>query len=193
MAQGLAPLIGVIVVALLAAGGLVRGVPRAEGEPVADFDHARHVEKGLECWDCHLGAHPEADSARAEAGRPSISLCAEECHLDDDPEFLEHMSRNENARLVQEYVLTWQEPEDGSEAERREPWWPALYVLPDHVVFSHRRHFSIGKIPCETCHGDIASATTLPERPVEATLTMDGCMECHARHGASQDCFACHK
>ncbi|MFQ5843510.1 MAG: cytochrome c3 family protein [Planctomycetota bacterium] len=172
MLRSLAPLL--LIVAVAAAAAAARGaVPRGpEGEPVADNNHALHMERDLECADCHTGVE-----THAAAGVPSVAICGE-CH--DDPE--DSIGRTQNGRRILDHV-----------GRKEELWWPKLYSLPDHVVFSHRRHVAIGKIACEKCHGTIASTNTLPEEPVEATLTMNGCLDCHERSGAEQDCFACHK
>jgi len=152
--------------------GLVTVTQQPPGDPVADFNHRIHIESELECADCHLGVE-----TAAPAGIPSITICAE-CH--DDPE--DPMVRSDNGKHILAHVL-----------KGEEPWWPSVHSLPDHVVFSHRRHFAIGRIDCKDCHGDMASATTLPGEPMHGILTMDGCLECHERTGASLDCAACHK
>ncbi|MHC4547608.1 MAG: cytochrome c3 family protein [Planctomycetota bacterium] len=155
-----------------AAGLLLTGASKPSDTPVADINHAVHIARDLECVDCHVGVE-----THAVAGVPSIAICAE-CHEDAE----DAIGGTENGKRILDHVVA-----------KKELWWPQLYSLPDHVVFSHRRHVALGKIACETCHGDIASTTTLPEEPVPETLTMDGCMDCHARSGADQDCFACHK
>lgn len=165
-------MIGVIVLATAVAAGLVAVGPSAEDLPVADFNHAIHIARDLECVDCHTGVE-----TRAAAGVPSITICAE-CH--DDPE--DSMIKTANGKRISDHIQRGEEL-----------WWPSVYDLPDHVVFSHRRHFALGRIACKECHGDVAGATTLPVALVESTLTMDGCMDCHARNRADQDCFACHK
>jgi len=175
MLQGLGPLLGVVVLAVGAAGGMVIGVRPPAGEPLGDFDHAGHIERGPECADCHAGTE-----SGASAGVPSIRFCLEACHAEDVEETA--MQTTANGRFIL-----------GHFQRGEEVWWPMLYDLPTHVRFSHQRHVVAGRIECATCHGDIASTRRLPDRPIEATLTMDGCIECHEKHGASNDCFACHK
>lgn len=173
MTQGLGPLVLLLAVSVGAAGSVV--VLREEPEPsdLADLNHAKHIEFELECVMCHAGVEEHA-----RAGVPSVEVCME-CHEGDTAEDL---GGTRNARLIVEHL------EAGEEL-----WWPRLYGLPDHVVFSHRRHVVFGEIECAECHGDIAKTTTLPEEPVWRTLSMDGCMECHERRGASLDCLACHR
>ena len=159
-------------VAMAAAIGLVASTQQPPGDPIADFNHRIHIESELECADCHVGVE-----TAARAGVPSVEICAE-CH--EDPE--DSMVRSENGKRILASVL-----------EHEEMWWPSVYWLPDHVVFSHRRHVAIGEIDCKDCHGDMASATTLPSEAVHEILTMDGCLKCHERSGASLDCAACHR
>ena len=168
------PMLAVVLLAVATAGGLVAAGRSASSvdETVADINHAVHIARDLECVDCHTGVE-----THAVAGVPAIAICAE-CH--DDPE--DAIGKSGNGKLVLSHI-----------AAKEELWWPQLYWLPDHVVFSHRRHVALGRIACERCHGDIAATTTLPDRPVRATLTMDGCLECHERSGADRDCLACHK
>jgi hypothetical protein len=67
-----------------------------------------------------------------------------------------------------------------------------LFRLADHAYYSHRRHAVIESITCETCHGAISKSTTPPEHPL-VRITMDFCLDCHAREGASQECTHCHR
>lgn len=172
MLRKLAPLGLVILVASAAAGALV-AVGRPPPDPtMADINHAIHVERDLQCVDCHQGVE-----SRARAGVPGIAVCAE-CH--DDPE--DAIGRTGNGKRILDHVQ-----------RREELWWPKLYTLPDHVAFSHRRHVAAGKIACARCHGDIASTRSLPDEPEGAVLTMNECMECHVGSGASNDCCGCHR
>jgi len=170
--QSLAPLALILLLAVAAASGFVAGGEDAVDDPLADINHAIHIERDLECVDCHTGVEEHAP-----AGVPGIKIC-EDCH--DDPE--DAIGRTANGKWILDHIQ-----------RNEELWWPRLYALPDHVVFSHRRHVTLGGIACDRCHGNIASTTSLPDKPVRKTLTMDGCMDCHTRTGADLDCLACHK
>jgi len=165
-------MLGVIVLAAAMAGGFAAVAPAPDEQPVADFSHTIHIARDIECIDCHIGVE-----THAFAGTPSITICAD-CH--DDPE--DTMGKTANGKRILDHI-----------ARKEDLWWPSLYYLPDHVVFSHRRHVTLGEVKCEQCHGDIAAATTLPKEPVDRVLTMKNCLACHARSGASQDCLACHR
>lgn len=70
--------------------------------------------------------------------------------------------------------------------------WVQVTKLPDHVLFPHRRHVSIARLDCASCHGDVRARTVAFGRaPVR--LDMDGCVSCHRREGVSDDCAWCHR
>ena len=66
-----------------------------------------------------------------------------------------------------------------------------LFRLADHAFYSHRAHVGGAGLPCETCHGAIAQSTAPPERPL-IRISMDFCIDCHEKSGASTDCTRCH-
>ena len=136
-------------------------------QPIA-FNHRIHVEElGFACQDCHLYAET---SVRATI--PNIDNCAD-CH-----EELQGESEAE-ARLV-EFIAAG-EPVP----------WRKIYRVPDHVLFSHRRHTAIAAIDCEHCHGPVGQQVQ-PVTRVFWRPTMDNCMKCHEESGASNDCVHCH-
>jgi predicted CXXCH cytochrome family protein len=146
-----------------AAGFRGRGI-----EQPLPFNHRTHIEEaGLECTDCHL----YVESA-AYAGRPSLGICAN-CHE-------EAMTESSAEATLLEYI-----------GSGREIPWKRLYTVPSHVYYSHRRHVSVAKLDCIECHGDIANTSSPPAKPLKR-LSMNFCMDCHEREGASTDCNACH-
>jgi hypothetical protein len=157
--------VGGVGFAVVTASSQVRGI-----EQPLSFNHKAHVDRGLECADCHKGVR-----AAAHAAVPSIAVCAE-CHSGDadaasqDPE---------KKRLVAHVVAGTEIP------------WRRLYRLPAHVVFSHERHVTMGEIACEACHGRHGESEVPPPRP--EALSMAGCMDCHATRDVTVDCIACHR
>jgi hypothetical protein len=67
-----------------------------------------------------------------------------------------------------------------------------LFKMPDHVFYSHRRHAGLGEIPCETCHGDVETSATPPERAL-VRVTMGFCTECHENRSVASECTTCHR
>lgn len=173
MLAQLAPLLAVVLLAVLLGAVLVAAAPPDRQEALADINHSIHIGSGLACVDCHTGVE-----SHSRAGVPSIEICAG-CH---EGSSAEDLGGTANAVLIAAHL------ESGEE-----PWWPRRYILADHLIFSHLRHFKVAGIDCSECHGDMSSATTLPAEPIGRVLTMEGCMECHRRHGATLDCWACHR
>ncbi len=162
-------LAGVLGLLVLVTGGVALAwVYRPLSQPLA-FNHRLHIEDaGMECTDCHLYV-----LTGSRATIPNIEVCVD-CHEETSTE-----SATE-ARLV-EHV----------QAKTLIPWQKVNRV-PDHVLFSHRRHAAIGKIECATCHGAVAERSTPVSRPA-VDLSMDACQECHRQSGVSNDCLLCHR
>jgi predicted CXXCH cytochrome family protein len=109
----------------------------------------------------------------AASGKPSIQTCLM-CHsskVTDSPE----------EEKIRQYR------DRGEEIP-----WQRIYVAPDNVLYSHRRHVVVAGIECEECHGPIASQEAPPKRPLRR-IKMERCIACHDERGASTDCLACHR
>lgn len=138
---------------------------RAPHQPMA-FPHTVHVGKlKIACHFCHF----YADKSR-HAGVPYVETCMV-CHsaiATDKPEI---------QKLARYYE------------EKRPIEWNQVYVVPDHVYFSHKRHVK-AKVNCSSCHGDVGTMEKI--RKVRS-LDMGWCVSCHKEKGAPLDCATCHK
>jgi hypothetical protein len=132
-----------------------------------DFNHAKHVDNGMTCADCHAGAE-----SQARATLPTLATCMS-CH---EAALTQSAEEEKIRRLV---------------SAGREPAWVQITRMPAHVYFSHRRHVQSAKLDCAMCHGPMEKATTPPERPFRL-LSMDACIECHQQRQARTDCNDCH-
>ena len=164
-------LIGVMTLAMggigFAAGRTLLRPANTVLQPI-QFNHLLHIQEvGLECADCHkyfaTGQH---------SGLPTLADCME-CHeggMTDSPE---------EKKLL--------------ELARDAPMTPflKLFMMPDHVYYSHRTHVTVAGLECASCHGDIAGTTTPPATPL-MRITMNTCLDCHTRNGVSDDCTRCH-
>ena len=75
-------------------------------------------------------------------------------------------------------------------AAKKEPVpWARVYQLPDIIWFSHAAHVKDAKVECAVCHGDVAQRDVLFQ---EKSISMNSCMDCHARHKAPNGCDVCH-
>jgi len=137
-------------------------------QPIS-FNHKKHIQEAdLECSDCHLYYKKYAFS-----GKPTIDVCLT-CHeeaISDSPE----------EEKIREYA------KKGEDID-----WVRLYLVPDDVYYSHKRHVVAGGIECEVCHGNIRQSVEPPKRP-EVKITMGMCIECHKKRNVTTDCIACHK
>ena len=164
--------IGAIAVALAATGFVAgRSLLRPNesvGQPV-QFNHRVHVtDVGLECLDCH-----EYYETREHSGLPSLEMCMG-CHdggITDSPE---------EQKLLEAASANMQET------------FNKLFMMPDHVYYSHRRHVAVADLPCDSCHGAIADTTAPPETPL-MRVSMDTCIDCHEARAVSTDCTHCHR
>ena len=139
-------------------------------EQPVDYNHYLHVhQKELACDDCHAGV-----KTGYYATIPNIETC-ETCHSEP-----QGSSAREKA-FVEQYGKTG-----------RPISWQRLFVLPEHVFFSHRLHVVRAEIECKTCHGAMDMQTHAAQRPLRV-LTMDDCMDCHRKQNATLDCNGCHR
>ncbi len=146
-----------------AAAGWVFILPsRPAAQPIA-FNHARH--QALTCAGCHRGVE-----VAARAMLPGPDVCAK-CHA---------------AAPAGVTADQW------TAFQRAAVNWVTLTRIPDHSLFSHQRHVTLGHLECSSCHGDIGQRTAPPGRaPIR--LDMKTCRACHQQEGASEDCAACHR
>lgn len=54
--------------------------------------------------------------------------------------------------------------------------WVRIHNLPDHVYFNHSQHVSIGKVECQTCHGEVEGMAVVEQH---SPLSMGWCINCH--------------
>jgi hypothetical protein len=164
------------VVALVAGPMILMRTPYAthEGDPVqqpVEFDHRHHVrDDEIACVYCHRTVE-----TGARAGIPATEVCMG-CHA---------QVWNRSPLLA---------PVRASWAQGTPIPWRRVHDLPDHVYFNHAVHVTGARLPCATCHGDVAS---MPRVSKAAPLTMGWCIDCHRQGGRAltplTTCSACHR
>ena len=165
-------LIGAFTVAM-AAGGFSVGrfllrPNQAVAQPI-EFNHRLHVDDvGLECATCH-----EYYATAQHSGLPALETCLI-CHEEAVTDSAEEQKLLELAK------------------HNPQPVFRKLFRMPDHVYYSHREHVTIAGLECETCHGGVAATTAPPPTPL-VRITMDTCVDCHARVDVKTDCTHCHR
>ncbi len=139
-------------------------------QPIA-FNHVVHLEgAGMQCAECHTDA-----TTSVSAGLPGKEICYN-CHDIDE----------EAGTQPEKDKLFAFDDQDGDI-----PWMRVTVSTPD-VFFSHRRHVTSGKLECTECHRDQRTLSA-PPSSVRLVMSMYACIECHAEHGVSSDCLACHR
>jgi len=133
------------------------------------YNHKKHiVDAGLNCFDCHTRV-----LTHEKASIPNILVC-KGCH--EQP-----MTESKEEKKLVEYI----------QKNQFIPW-VQVHRVRDHAYFSHRRHVSIGKVACLTCHGDVAGMT-LPFSKPYLPIKMAFCIDCHAKNHVNTDCATCHR
>lgn len=138
-------------------------LPRVSARQPLAFPHAKHTTVG--CAVCHRGA-----ATAARAGIPDAPTCAK-CH----------------ASAPGGSPQAW-----SAAIARGTLGWVRVTHMPDHVMFSHRRHVTLGRIACESCHGAMRDRPA-PVGIAPVRLDMKTCLSCHRTEGAAEDCAACHR
>ena len=149
---------------LLSVAALLLSQQQAPEQPVP-YSHKKHLAMGLQCKSCH--ANPDPGETM---GIPATSVCME-CHKSVRPD---SAAIRKLAKLHQ---------------DKAEVPWVRVYRIPGYVFFSHRAHLESGA-KCATCHGDVSQRDVLAK---EGDISMGGCMDCHRRNKASNDCVYCHE
>ena len=143
-------------------------LPRAV--PVAvSFSHYVHTKQHkMECKNCHHNINTQQ-----RAGIPNIETCSL-CHSNIiNP-------KSEEEKKVYTFVK-----------DNKLIPWQNYYVVPDYVIFSHRRHVKIGNIDCAICHGDMTMQTT-PVLTNYRPFKMKICFDCHTQRKITTECNNCH-
>jgi hypothetical protein len=126
--------------------------------------HAAHLERGLECADCHM---PEEE---AEPGLPEGQVCRD-CH--------------EDLKEEPEAVRAYFESVTGEVGILRFPGrWRA-----EDLKFGHQPHLD-AEINCATCHGEPSNAAYAKPKPL---VLMRQCIGCHEQRGVERECASCHE
>lgn len=149
---------GIFIVKTLYSNATKIGISQnyAPDQPIK-FSHKIHVkENSIECLFCHNS--PEFSR---ESGVPTTNVCMI-CH-----------------NKIKTGVMTGQFEINKiikSFEENKPIEWIKIHNLPDHVFFSHAQHVNVGKIECQTCHGNIEEMHITKQY---ASLSMGWCVQCH--------------
>ena len=155
--------LGLAFVTFAVAAAWIIVLPAAPVRQPSVFGHAKHRAVG--CAVCHQGA-----ATLTRAGIPEAPVCTK-CH----------------ATAPRGSSPAW-----NAAVEGKSFGWVQVTHVPDHVMFSHRRHVTLARLDCVSCHGNVRDLGT-PVVAVAVRLDMTTCLSCHIREGAAVDCAACHR
>ena len=139
--------------------------PHPAPEQPLPFSHKTHVGMALPCQLCHTNPAPGRQMTF-----PAVATCMN-CHatmVTDRPAI----------KKLAEFAKSHQPI----------PWVRVYTVLPG-VTWTHRKHLQAG-VPCEDCHGKVASLDAMAEST--NVTAMASCIGCHQARDVSAACTVCH-
>jgi Cytochrome c7 and related cytochrome c/Cytochrome c len=177
-------LLAVIVLFLFGGYFLVEGamgLGRQQGyQPEQPIYYSHKVHAGdnqISCLYCHGGAQ---DSKHASI--PSVNVCMN-CHMAVKDYGGKPLTRedgtnvNANAEIQTLYSYAGWNPTTKTYDRPGKPIeWVKIHNLPDLVYFNHSQHVKVGRIQCQTCHGEIQKMNQVKQF---ADLSMGWCVNCH--------------
>lgn len=142
------------------------------------YSHKVHAGKNqISCLYCHGNAWESRHAAI-----PSLNVCMN-CHMTINEYTGEKLYREDGSEVngteeIQKiYDHTGWDPNKKQYVREGKPVeWIKIHNLPDHVYFNHSQHVRVGKVQCQTCHGEI---TKMDEVHQFAELSMGWCINCH--------------
>lgn len=157
------------------------GLGRQQGyQPIQPiyYSHKVHVgDNQISCLYCHGGAQ---DSRHANI--PSVNVCMN-CHkavkdYTGKPIIKEDGSTlDANAEIKKLYQYAGWNPDSKTYDKPGRPIaWVKIHNLPDFVYFNHSQHVKVGRVQCQTCHGEIQKMNQVKQF---ADLSMGWCVNCH--------------
>lgn len=158
--------------------GLGRSKDYQPEQPIY-YSHKVHAGTNqISCLYCHGGAQ-----VGKHANIPSVNICMN-CHLAineyNGPDKLykeDGTEINGTAEIQKLYKYAGFTPGKPWDPEQGKPIeWIKIHNLPDHVYFNHAQHVTVGKVACQTCHGEIQN---MGEVKQFSDLSMGWCVNCH--------------
>ena len=150
-------------------------------EPVQPIFYSHKVHAGTNQISC-LYCHGNTELGK-QANIPSVNICMN-CHMGINeykgPDKLIDGDGKEidgTAEIQKLYKYAGYEYGKLWDASKAQPVpWVRIHNLPDHVYFNHSQHVKVGKVQCQTCHGEIQNMNEVYQF---ADLSMGWCINCH--------------
>ncbi len=149
-------------------------------QPEQPIFYSHKVHAGTNQISC-LYCHGNTELGK-QANIPSVNICMN-CHLGISEYQGEKLYRedgsevNGTAEIQKLYKYANYETGKLWDATKAQPIaWVRIHNLPDHVYFNHSQHVKVGKVQCQTCHGEIQK---MDEVRQFSDLSMGWCINCH--------------
>jgi len=151
-------------------------------EPRQPIFYSHKVHAGINQINC-LYCHTNAQYSR-HATVPPLNVCMN-CHMAINSysgpplKDAEGDDIDGTAEIQKLYEYAGFKPGPGAtfDPSKAKPIpWIRIHSLPDHVYFNHSQHVMVGKVQCQTCHGEI---NKMDEVKQFAPLSMGWCVNCH--------------
>lgn len=165
-----------VVILFLAVVGSVKGWYALSGVGIQEgyapdqpikFSHALHVTQNkIDCRYCHSGAEKSKN-----ANIPSPMVCMN-CHkyVQEGPQY----GTEEIAKIYK--AVGWDKNKQVYTGKTQPIQWVRIHNLPDLAYFNHAQHVKVGKVECQTCHGEVEKMEVMKQA---SPLTMGWCINCH--------------
>jgi mono/diheme cytochrome c family protein len=145
------------------------------------FSHKVHAGiNQINCLYCHGGAWESKHAAI-----PSMNICMN-CHksintYEKGPKLFDEDNNEINGTAEIQKLYDYAGFKSGPGAvwdpsKAKPVEWVKVHNLPDHVYFNHAQHVRVGKVQCQTCHGEVTNMNTVQQF---APLSMSWCVNCH--------------
>jgi mono/diheme cytochrome c family protein len=150
-------------------------------QPMQPIYYSHKVHAGINQINC-LYCHGSAWESK-HAAIPSINICMN-CHkaistYEKGPKLYDEAGKeiNGTAEIEKLYKFAGYTPGQPWDASKAKPVeWIKIHNLPDHVYFNHAQHVSVGKVACQSCHGNVQDMDVVEQK---ADLSMGWCINCH--------------
>lgn len=166
--------------------------PAAAGEPSAviypdqrlplRFSHRGHLGRDIPCQSCHPAA--TTSTSTRDNLLPTEAACAV-CHAIDRGQPYKKTD-GPPAACASCHVGLPREPEPGAPPQPLADRVARLDVPPAYLKFNHALH-AAQKIPCATCHGDLAQVDLATRAQLPKMATCLGCHDDGLRSGRTGD------
>jgi hypothetical protein len=146
-----------------------------------NYNHKLHAGKlEIDCQYCHSVA-----AKSKHASIPSMNVCMN-CHK-AVPMRDEAGAVNPEIQKIYDAVgwnAEMSEYFDDKDSKKKPVKWVRIHNLPDLAYFNHSQHVTVGKVECQTCHGEIQEMDKVAQY---SKLTMGWCINCHRERNIDPD------